>query len=118
MKVIKSENAPTRELTNEPLFTGGKVMGRFLIGEDVAKDIGMALISFRPGARNIFHTHSAGQVLYVTEGKGIVATEKEEVVVTPGMVVYIPPGEKHWHGATKDSSFAHLSITPPHKTQL
>jgi quercetin dioxygenase-like cupin family protein len=40
------------------------------------------------------------------------------VTVTPGMAVYIPAGEKHWHGATKKSSFSHLSIAPPHKTKF
>ena len=65
---------------------------------------------FAPGARNKFHTHSREQILYVTEGKGIVATRDKEYTVTPGTVVYIPVNEEHWHGATKDSSFAHLSI--------
>ena len=80
--------------------------------------LSLALITFSPGARNKFHTHTTEQVLYVTDGKGIIATENEETVITPGMLAYIPAGEKHWHGAIEDSSFSHISITPPHKTEL
>lgn len=52
-------------------------------------------------------------MLIVTEGMGIVATEGEEVVVVPGDVVFIAAGEKHWHGATKDSTFSHLYVMSP-----
>ena len=50
----------------------------------------------------------------------MVATEDEEIVVGVGDVVFFPEDEKHWHGATKDSEFSHLSIVPlPSKmTQL
>jgi quercetin dioxygenase-like cupin family protein len=118
MKVIRTSDAETREVTNEPLFTGGKVMAKFLVGPDTAEELSLALITFSPGAKCKFHTHDKEQILYVTEGKGIVATEDEEIVVTPGMTAYIPAGEKHWHGATEDSSFSHISLTPPHKTEL
>ena len=46
----------------------------------------------------------------MTEGKGIVATEKEEISVVPGDVIFIPPGEKHWHGAVKGATFSHLYV--------
>ena len=55
-------------------------------------------------------------ILYVTRGKGIVATEKEEIEVTAGTLVLFPAGENHWHGAAKDSEFSHISITTPGKT--
>ena len=45
--------------------------------------------------------------------KGIIATEDKEVVITPGDVVLIPAGEKHWHGATEDSDFAHIYVSTP-----
>ena len=62
------------------------------------------------------HTHTNPQILYVIQGTGIVATEEEEIRVTPGTLILIPPGENHWHGATKDSAFSHISITTPGKT--
>ena len=46
----------------------------------------------------------------MTEGDGIVATEGEEVRVTRGDTAWIPAGEKHWHGATPDSDFSHISL--------
>jgi quercetin dioxygenase-like cupin family protein len=43
-------------------------------------------------------------------GKGIVANEHEELMAMPGMIFFIPAGEKHWHGATPESSFSHLYV--------
>ena len=117
MKVVNPADVEIKEVKDNPLFVG-KVSAQFFFGPDVAKDLGMGEMTFAPGARSVFHTHTAGQIIYVTKGKGIVATEKEEVTVTPGMSIYIPAGEKHWHGATKNSSFSHLSIAPPHKTDF
>ncbi len=92
-------------------FYGGKAYLQFILSEEYpGENIGISLVKFDSGAKNKFHTHTAGQVLYVTEGKGIVATREKEVTVTPGIMVYFPPGEEHWHGATDDSSFAHFSI--------
>ena len=116
MKIINTETTQTKDLTDDPLMTGGAVEARFLIGPDMASQLGMGIIKFGPGGRTKFHTHTSEQVLFCLEGKGIVATENEEIVVTPGTIVYFPAGENHWHGTTKDSSFAHLSIAPPHKT--
>jgi 4-carboxymuconolactone decarboxylase len=61
--------------------------------------------------RNKFHANDSEQILIVTTGRGIVATEKEEMVVVEGDVVHIPAGEKHWHGATDDSEFSHIYVT-------
>lgn len=72
------------------------------------------MVKFAPGARNKLHTHSTEQILVVTEGRGIVATKDQEHIVKPGMIAFISPGEEHWHGATNDSSFAHLSIISQH----
>ena len=118
MKIIKVDTAQTKNLTDDSLMTGGEVEAKFLVGPDIGKEIGMGIVSFSPGGRTKFHTHTSEQILYCIEGKGIVATEKEEIVVTPGTVVYFPVGENHWHGATKDSSFAHITIAPTHKTEI
>ena len=56
------------------------------------------------------HIHSSDQVLFVTAGKGIIATEARQEVISVGDVVHIPAEEKHWHGATADSSFSHCFI--------
>jgi quercetin dioxygenase-like cupin family protein len=49
-------------------------------------------------------------VLFVTAGKGIIATEADHEVIGVGDVVHIPPEKKHWHGATPDSSFSHIAL--------
>src|SRR3982074_41602 len=63
--------------------------------------VGMALVTFEPGARTAWHTHPLGQTLIVTAGCGGVQREDgEKEEIHPGDVIYFPPGEKHWHGAT------------------
>ena len=71
---------------------------------------------FAKGAKNKFHAHSSDQILFVTEGHGLVATEANEVSIQEGDSVFIPAGEKHWHGATSDSNFAHISLTGANST--
>jgi quercetin dioxygenase-like cupin family protein len=115
VKIIKPSDVESKEAKNNPFFIGN-VSLKFIIGQNDAPDINLGLVTFAPGARNVFHAHSASQILYAVEGEGIVATEKEEFKLKPGMVAYIPAGEKHWHGASKNSSFSHLSILPPNKT--
>ncbi|HEX6989080.1 MAG TPA: cupin domain-containing protein, partial [Bacillota bacterium] len=74
-------------------------------------EFNVGVVSFPRGVRNRLHTHTTDQVLVVTSGCGIVATEHESRIVTVGDVIHIPAGERHWHGATDDSDFAHLVIT-------
>jgi quercetin dioxygenase-like cupin family protein len=69
--------------------------------------------NFSRGATEGFHTHTIDQLLIITAGIGLVATEQEERVVTAGDVVYLPAGEKHRHGATKESDVCYIGITPP-----
>jgi quercetin dioxygenase-like cupin family protein len=110
MIIIDTRNGDMKESDWEGFF-GGKAYTQFILeGEYPGEKIQIMLVKFEPGARNKFHTHSSGQVLYVTEGEGIVATREKEVTVTPGTMVYFSPGEEHWHGATDDSAFAHFSI--------
>ena len=120
MEIVDIKDVDVIEEEGGPVFTGGKVFFQFIINEKTpAKDIHIAMAKFSPGARNRFHTHSSEQILYVTEGKGIIATKDKEVVVTPGMIIYIPPGEVHWHGSTEDSSFAHLAVIgQPHEMEV
>ena len=110
MKIVKIDSVP-KTIATSPLFTGGQVIQQAVISPAMSKFFNVSLVTFAPGARNKFHTHTTDQVLFVTAGKGIVATENEQVVVTVGDVIQFPAGEKHWHGATKDSSFAHMYVT-------
>ena len=110
MQVIRKGEAPERDVSDRPIFTGGIVTSQSLVSRDTSKNHSVGIVSFAAGARNIFHTHTSDQVLFVTSGKGIVATEEGEEVVAEGDAILIPAGEKHWHGATSDSDFSHMSI--------
>jgi quercetin dioxygenase-like cupin family protein len=116
MQVVKLGNVKAEESTNQ-IFTGGKVTVQSVIGER-EDELRVIVVNFSPGAVNVFHSHTFDQVLYVTEGKGIVATEAEEVTVTPGTIIHIPAGEKHWHGATKNDAFSHIAVMPPGTTSF
>ena len=105
------------DISKDPLFFGGTVTTQPILEEDhKGSKIQIINVNFEPGARNKLHTHTSEQVLVITQGKGIVATKDKEYLVTPGMIAYIPAGEEHWHGATNESAFSHLSILgDPHK---
>jgi len=67
-----------------------------------------ASVTFEPGARTAWHTHPLGQTLIVTAGRGWVQREGGPVEgIRPGDVVWFPPGEKHWHGATSTTGMTH-----------
>jgi quercetin dioxygenase-like cupin family protein len=69
------------------------------------------LVSFDPGARTVWHTHPLGQTLYVISGCGLIQSWGGEVrQIRAGDVVWIPPGEKHWHGATATTTMAHIAM--------
>jgi 4-carboxymuconolactone decarboxylase len=70
-----------------------------------------SLVTFEAGARTAWHTHPLGQVLIVTAGTGRVQRWGDPVEeIRQGDVVWIPPGQKHWHGAAPNSSMAHIAI--------
>jgi quercetin dioxygenase-like cupin family protein len=116
MKVVRISDIEAQDGSTNKIFKG-KVSVQNIIGEST-DEFRVIVVNFSPGAVNVFHTHTFDQVLYVTEGKGVVATEAEEIVVTPGTVIFIPAGENHWHGATKDSTFSHIAIMPPGDTSF
>ncbi len=117
MRIVDVRDIEAKDVSGDPLFFGGKVTTQIAVEEDyTANKIQVMMVNFAPGARNKLHTHTTGQILIVTNGRGIIATKDQEHTVTPGMIAFIPKGEEHWHGATEDSSFAHLSILgQPHE---
>lgn len=95
-----------------PVFVG-PVATQNLIAEEDASLLRVTAVTFEDGARNRWHRHSTDQVLIVTEGAGIIATDEGEVLVGEGEVICIPAGERHWHGAQPGQTFTHLSILTP-----
>jgi quercetin dioxygenase-like cupin family protein len=107
------DHKPAQEFVWNPSgnehFTGAVWNSRPIEGDG---GLTMIAVQFSPGARSDWHRHPAGQVLYGVSGSGIVQTEEGEAVeITPGDVVFAPPGEMHWHGARPDSPMMHLSLT-------
>jgi len=91
-------------------FTGSVRIDAPFAGEAPAK-IGGATVTFEPGARTAWHTHPLGQTLLVTAGVGFVQRDGGPVeTIRPGDIVWIAPGEKHWHGATATTAMTHIAI--------
>jgi quercetin dioxygenase-like cupin family protein len=91
-------------------FTGDVYIDRIRDPDDQSR-VGCAHVRFPPGARTAWHHHPKGQTLYVTDGIGYVARRGDEPQeIRPGDVVYIEPGEEHWHGATPGRFMAHVAI--------
>ena len=99
---IEWEKAPAESFTGEVLF--GPVRNDGVLN--------ILAVSFAPGARTDWHYHPDGQVLYVTNGAGLVQNDEGAAVeISTGDLVHAPPGEIHWHGALPDSPMTHLSHT-------
>lgn len=95
----------------EPNFTGSvRIDGRF--ERTSPARVGGATVTFEPGARTAWHTHTLGQTLIVTAGVGWIkywGGPLQEIRL--GDVVWIPPGLKHWHGATPTTGMTHVAIS-------
>ncbi|MBI6626231.1 cupin domain-containing protein [Pseudomonas rhodesiae] len=73
--------------------------------------VGGGTVTFEPGARTAWHTHPLGQTLIVTSGAGWVQQwGQAPQAMQPGDIVWIPPGVKHWHGASADTGLSHIAI--------
>jgi quercetin dioxygenase-like cupin family protein len=73
--------------------------------------VSCASVTFEPGARSNWHTHPVGQTLIVTGGCGWTQCEGEPIVeIRAGDVIWCPPGQKHWHGATPTTAMTHIAI--------
>jgi quercetin dioxygenase-like cupin family protein len=108
MKVVRIDEVGAEPYVNR-LFTSPDVTRQLLLPE--SREFAMNVVNFGPGVRNKFHTHDREQILIVTAGKGVVATETEERTVTSGDIILIPAGEKHWHGSVGEP-FSHIYVSP------
>jgi quercetin dioxygenase-like cupin family protein len=91
-------------------FTGNVRVDPLFEAADPARVRG-ASVTFEPGARSAWHKHPLGQFLIVTFGCGWVQSEgQSKVEIRPGDIVWCPPNERHWHGATPTTAMTHIAI--------
>ena len=91
-------------------FSGAVRIDPLFDAPDPARVLG-ASVTFQPRARTAWHTHPLGQTLIVTAGCGWAQRWGGPVEeIRPGDVIWFPPGEKHWHGATAATAMTHIAI--------
>jgi 4-carboxymuconolactone decarboxylase len=109
IRIMRSASRPSRQGSAEN-FTGSVRVDPLFQANAPARASG-SLVTFEPGARTAWHSHPLGQILIVTAGTGRVQRWGDPVEeIRQGDVVWIPPGQKHWHGAAPNSSMAHIAI--------
>ena len=107
---ITRSGAPPSQPAPADHFTGAVWIDSSFQATTPAR-LSVARVTFEPGARTAWHTHPLGQLLVVTAGTGRVQRWGDAVdEIRMGDVVWIPPGQKHWHGAAPNSSMAHIGI--------
>ena len=109
MKITRSGAQPSGKGPAE-WFTGAVRIDPLFQADAPARVAG-ASVTFEPGARTAWHTHPRGQALIVTTGVGRVQIEGGRIEeIRPGDVVSIPPGKRHWHGASPTTAMTHLAV--------
>ena len=116
MRVLTIQDLPEKPMDRvmpTAGWTGGPVSRtrQTIIGDGDSENFRCNVVNFHEGATTGWHTHNCDQILVVTAGRGMVATEKEEREITVGDVVHIKAGERHWHGAKADTAMSHITVT-------
>ena len=116
MRVVKLADIPHEDMgtaTPIPGWTGGAVTRtrQTIIPTGDSDNYNCSIVNFSTGSTTGWHAHNCDQILIVTSGSGVVATESEEREITVGDVVHIKAGEKHWHGAKADTTMGHITVT-------
>jgi quercetin dioxygenase-like cupin family protein len=109
MEIKRSGSQPSGKGSAE-YFTGSVRIDPLFEAPNPARAVG-ASVTFEPGARTAWHSHPLGQTLIVTAGFGRVQRWGGPIEdIRPGDVIWFPPGEKHWHGATPTTAMTHIAI--------
>jgi quercetin dioxygenase-like cupin family protein len=113
MDILRNGSQPSQQVSPE-YFAGTVRLDPLFAAHDPARARG-AYVTFEPSARTAWHTHPLGQTLIVTAGCGWAQREGGPIEeIKPGDVVWFPPGEKHWHGATPTTAMTHIAIQEQH----
>ena len=114
LQIVPSGKEPSTLNLPWPQGKSNDAYAQYFVGQSFLQPYfgGVANVTFEPRCRNNWHVHhGAVQVLICVSGKGWYQEwNKPAVPLTPGTVIAIPEGVKHWHGATADSWMQHLAI--------
>lgn len=89
----------------------GMVWLHYLAESDTTYNVNIGSVTFAPGARTNWHYHIGGQILLVTEGKGLYQEKGKPIeIIERGQIVKCPPNIEHWHGATATDTMTHVAI--------
>ena len=109
MELKRAGTRPTQK--GPPEWFTGEVTIEPLNNPPEPSRVGVASVTFAPGARTAWHTHPLGQTLVVTSGTGWTQCEGEErVEIHAGDIIWCPPNHKHWHGTTDATAMTHIAI--------
>jgi quercetin dioxygenase-like cupin family protein len=116
MRVVTLKEIPAEDLGEAtPIegWDGGPVTRsrQTIIPAGESEHYNCSVVNFSQGSTTGWHIHDCDQILVVTHGSGIVASETEEREIGVGDVVHIKAGEKHWHGAKADTTMGHITVT-------
>lgn len=109
IRIIRGGSQPTRKGNSEH-YTGSVMLDHPFRADEPGRH-GGEYVSYEPGARSAWHTHPAGERVFVAGGKLLVQEVDGPVMeVLPGEVVWFPPNVKHWHGSAPDMATKTLSF--------
>ncbi|MFM9848574.1 MAG: cupin domain-containing protein [Hyphomicrobiaceae bacterium] len=116
MKVVTLKNIPNVPAEGAAERTAGWTGSvsrtrQIIVEPGDSKNFNCSVVNFSQGCNTGWHVHDCDQILIVTSGSGIVATENEHREINVGDVAHIKAGERHWHGAKADSTMGHITVT-------
>ena len=120
---IKKEQTNTEMKDHDNIFPqGNKITNNnftgtawlnMLVENDSVYETQIGYVTFEPGARTNWHYHLGGQILLVTNGRGLYQEKGKPIqTIQKGDVIKCPPGVTHWHGATPSDTMTHVAIGP------
>jgi quercetin dioxygenase-like cupin family protein len=109
MRIVRGRAAGGRSEQRSATFTGTVWLDPVLPATD---GVTINNVFFTPGSHTHWHWHERGQILHVTAGSGLVcALGEQPQLLHPGDTVWVPAGERHWHGAAPDSYLIHTAVS-------
>src|SRR4030088_1032217 len=115
MKVVTLKDIPDLPVEGADRIEGGtgpvSRSRHTIIEAGDSANYNCSVVNFSQGCTTGWHAHTCDQILVVTSGSGMVATEHEQQEINVGEVVHIKPGKRHWHGAKANTTMAHITIT-------